>query len=264
MLYHIIILYNDKELKFFRHFNDDKYRIKKYYTEPFNKKLPIKIRGKNVEYSQIRQIMVFESTSTIPKDLILPNGKTMLEEKDVDYLIDVFCLKQVSGIKGLLEVTPEFIVPSNPDETPIDSKSMLKQRRKIFIVHGSDEASAHKLKDHLTKKGINAEMFEDFKERITGNTTVIEELIKIKDEISYAFVIASADDIEKLNSRTMQNVLFEYGLFLGVLGRAKVECLWDKKIGEEPSYIKGVINIHFEKTIRETFPEIDAKIDKIR
>jgi predicted nucleotide-binding protein len=58
-------------------------------------------------------------------------------------------------------------------------------------------------------------------------------------------------------------VLFEYGLFLGVLGRERVECLWDKKIGEEPSDIKGVLNIQFEKSIRETFPDIDAKISKI-
>jgi len=69
--------------------------------------------------------------------------------------------------------------------------------------------------------------------------------------------------MDKLNYRARQNVLFEYGLFLGVLCREKVECLWDKKIGEEPSDIKGVLSIQFEKSIKETFPEIDAKLDKI-
>jgi len=69
--------------------------------------------------------------------------------------------------------------------------------------------------------------------------------------------------LDKLNHRARQNVLFEYGLFLGVLGRQKVECIWNKKLGEEPSDIKGVINIHFEKSIKEAFPDIDSKIDKI-
>jgi hypothetical protein len=39
---------------------------------------------------------------------------------------------------------------------------------------------------------------------------------------------------------------------LSVLGRDKVQCLWNKKIGDEPSDIKGVLNIQFEKPIRDS------------
>ena len=203
-------------------------------------------------------------------------------------------LKHAGIVDEVYDCTLDFINP-HQHKNPVEAVSeAVHKKNKIFIVHGRDDSSAYKLKDHLGKKGITAEMFEDFKERITGNTTVIEELIKIKNEISYAFIIASADDLgelgekiedyinglvkgksivkavdvlcilEKLNYRARQNVLFEYGLLLGVLGREKVECLWENKIGEEPSDIKGVLNIHFEKSIKETFPDIDTKIDRIK
>lgn len=190
--------------------------------------------------------------------------------------------------------THKFLKAQEETANPIEKPEVLKTECKIFIVHGTDEASAVLLQKHLTEKGKNAEMFEDFKKKMKGNVTVIEELMKIKDQIGYAFIVATPDDLgnqaevldshinglakrkttfhvkdmyevkDLLNQRARQNVLFEYGLFLGVLGREKVECLWHKKIGEEPSDIKGVLNIQFEKSIRDTFPEIDDRLDNLK
>jgi predicted nucleotide-binding protein len=266
--------------------------INKEIAEPYNQKKPFWFAGRHVLPDEVFIICIFPYTCN--DDLVLfPNKKGLFEQEDFNYIMDCLTTGRIPNVG--LDISEKILHPSEDLESPKpeDLEQAPKRKEKIFIVHGTDEASAILLQKHLTDKGINAEMFEDFKKRMKGNTTVIEELMKIKEEISYAFIIATPDDrgsfheeieeyvnglvkgkstvdakdvcavLDRLNFRTRQNVLFEYGLFLGVLGREKVECLWNKRIGEEPSDIKSVLNIQFEKSIKETFPEIDAKLDKI-
>lgn len=290
--YHVFLerIKNEKR-EFLLAYDSSEEFVRDNVATPFRENRAFIFIGKSINPTEVEGINVFYTEKEL-KNIVVSDGKNAIDYKNIE-LLGLF---NNGEIESATIVTNFFIKPpvkTSNQITPQQTIKEVKTKTKVFIVHGRDEASAFKLKDHLLKKGINAEMFEDFKERITGNTTVIEELIKIKDEISYAFVIASADDLgnlceeiedyinglvkgktsveakdvcgilDKLNFRARQNVLFEYGLFLGVLGRDKVECLWNKKIGEEPSDIKGVVNLHFEKSIRETFPDIDAKIDKI-
>lgn len=287
--YHVFIEFTlkDKMQSAFEFGRTEK-KLRRTIVNPYNKGRPFHFAGVTVHPDKINRIYILEATIQHGKDTILPDGRSALNHPDKNYAIKCF----VSGdVKGIGVVTQDFLFP--PGNFIEKQTTLAVNKEKIFIVYGRDEASALLLKNRLVKKGIDAEMFEDFKEKITGNTTVIEELIKIKDEISYAFVIATPDDLgtiheeikehinelvkgkpavkandvcgilDKLSLRARQNVIFEYGLFLGVLGREKVQCLWSKKIGEDPSDIKGVLNIQFEKSIKETFTEIDDKLEKL-
>jgi len=292
--YHVFINYKDQSDKISRHatFGYNKKRLMEKIVIPYNKSEPFMFHGVELHRNKIVGIQIFLSTVKSLKEIILPDGKPLVDKEVTDEIVDLFSRKKIPTILG--DVTDDFLLPEKEKDKFKDIDVGEKNKSKIFIAHGADEASALLLKNHLIKKGIDAEMFEDFKDRISGNTTVIEELMKIKDETIYAFIVATPDDLgnssgeienyinglvkskstfnakdvcdilEKLNFRARQNVLFEYGLFLGVLGREKVQCLWNKKIGEEPSDIKGVLNIQFEKSIRETYSEIDAKLEKLR
>ena len=134
-------------------------------------------------------------------------------------------------------------------------------------------------------------MFEDFKEE-SGSNTIIEQLEYIRDNVGYAFVIVTPDDLgclrekieecrvsilvgkrniavksvceilDKFQTRARQNVVFEHGLFIGALGRDKVCCLLHKDIKEKPSDVDGILYVGFNRSVRETFPEITEKLRK--
>jgi predicted nucleotide-binding protein len=285
LYFHALISFIDdtEKLRVCHCINQSEEELKRDIVDPFNTDSHLILYGYFVPRIRIKRIMIFKGLEIeygAFRKIVDPSieNKELLFNTIANYIL-IFSN----------HVTSNYI--------SLNAKSGCQKLSKsphAFIVHGRDETSAILLQKHLLEKGINAEMFEDFKRRVKGNSTVIEELIKIKDETNYAFIIATADDLgnlgnevdyyidelvrgnssvkakdvcdikSKLNYRPRQNVMFEFGLFLGVLGREKVECLWDKKIGEEPSDIKGVLSIHFDKSIRETFSEIDGKIEKIK
>lgn len=225
--------------------------------------------------------------------LILPNGKhptdMSLTMKSYQYIDRNFGLVKVKGVS----VCTDYFITSPPQEgekakrTPTESLSKEKQ---VFIVHGRDEKQALQLQKFLTRNlKIGAEMFEDFKEENSGDT-IIELLEYIKENVGYAFVIVTPDDLgclhedikkcrtkflvgtkkvevqtvcgilDKLNTRARQNVVFEQGLFIGALGRDKVCCLLQNDTKEKPSDIDGILYVGFSKSVRETFVEITKKL----
>jgi len=131
-------------------------------------------------------------------------------------------------------------------------------------------------------------MFVDTK-KASASKTIIEILEQIKNEAAYAFIIITPDDVgslredfnkcketlfEKnkiahsdvraftamLNTRARQNVVFEYGLFMGALGRDRTCCLMQADTNERPSDLSGLLFEEFNKDINETFLDIESKL----
>jgi len=167
-------------------------------------------------------------------------------------------------------------------------------KNKIFIVHGRDEAPALALQKHLTRDlGLDAEMFEDVKKRFASKT-IIELLEYVTSTAAYAFVVVTPDDlgylckdiekcekelliaktkvkaeevrklVAKFNKRARQNVVFELGLFYGILRRDRVCCLLQVDVQEKPSDIDGVLYVPFEKSVEEKFAEIREKLKEAK
>jgi predicted nucleotide-binding protein len=82
--------------------------------------------------------------------------------------------------------------------------------------------------------------------------------------VNYAFIIITPDDVgslkgEPLKERGRQNVIFEWGVFLGKIGRSNT-CLLIKGDGEIPSDLHGVGFYRFNESVKECFLDIDNEL----
>ena len=139
--------------------------------------------------------------------------------------------------------------------------------RNVFIVHGRDYKPLKELKAMLTEFGLNPIVLH---EQPSGSRTIVEKLEKYSD-VGYAFVILTPEDvfvpktpketdfIKKMRetgvsfariSRARQNVILEFGYFMGLLGRDRVCCLYKGDV-ELPSDMHGIVYIPFKESINE-------------
>lgn len=288
--YHIYLLFNDKgKIKRFMRYDIPKETIEERIAIPYMKNKPFIFAGKVVHPSQVRQIIIFKSEKPA-EELVLPNGKTIRKEEDVFYIAKSFAKR----IKGVSDCTYQFITSPPVDEELIETPTKpLGKKEKVFIVHGRDETQALRLQKYLYQDlKIKARMFEDFKKK-SGSNTIIEQLEYIKDNVGYAFVIVTPDDLgclrenidkckttmlvgkrsitvksackilDNLHTRTRQNVVFELGLFIGALGRDRVCYLLQEDTKEKPSDIDGILYVSFKKSVKEIFTEITEKLKNV-
>lgn len=140
--------------------------------------------------------------------------------------------------------------------------------RKVFIVHGHDNGA----KDYLARVLTELDFYPIIlHEQANGGKTVIEKFEKYAGQVIFAVVLFTPDDEgkakndEDLKARARQNVIFELGYFVGILGRGKVVLLY--KGGDIPSDLSGVIyqsmldsqwKIDLVKELKEAGIEVDA------
>lgn len=138
-----------------------------------------------------------------------------------------------------------------------------KEKRKVFIVHGRDRLPALELKVLIADKyPIKAILLE---EEAYGGKTLLEKLEEYSD-VDYAFITLTPDDVgalkgEPLRERGRQNVIFEWGLFLGKIKRKNV-CLLIKGDVEIPSDLHGIGYYKFKDSVKECFLGIDTELRK--
>lgn len=165
------------------------------------------------------------------------------------------------------DVTRELIKGRSPHET----KTFELKKEQVFIVHGKDHNSVKELKAILKEVGLEPIILH---EQASGSRTIVEKLEKYSD-VGYAFVLLTPDDfggdidclgsilfspdridfedvfqMELAEKRARQNVILEFGYFIGVLGRDKVCCLYKADI-ELPSDMQGIVYIQFEQSVNE-------------
>jgi predicted nucleotide-binding protein len=166
-------------------------------------------------------------------------------------------------------------------------KTTSENKDKVFIVHGRDDRQALYLQKYLKDKlKVNAILFDDLPDK---GRTIIEQIEYIQDNVFYAFVIVTPDDLgclsqelekikplfegsqtiatekigkifDLLQGRARQNVVFELGLFIGALGREHVCCLKQKTVNERPSDIDGILYKEFDLDVKEVFHELSDEI----
>ncbi len=157
-------------------------------------------------------------------------------------------------VAALLEIMIEEIEEYWEDGTPIlkttdpvKAPSGPPQGKNVFIIHGHDTGAKEEVARFISKLGLNPIILH---EHASQGKTVIEKFEQHAD-VSYAIALLTPDDIgasnadrEHLRSRPRQNVLFEFGYFIGKLGRQFV-CGLVKGDVEIPSDYSGVLYINF-------------------
>lgn len=156
-----------------------------------------------------------------------PTGYQYLIAGDADILDDV-------------NITPEEFF-SHVFST-IDGLSAIVYSRRIFIVHGHDHHLRDTLAEILKKLNFEPVILQDEPSR---SLTIIEKLERDVNQVGFAMVLYTPDDsgrqaggIEKGRSR--QNVVFEHGLLIGLLGRERTCAIVHGDV-EIPSDIHGMI-----------------------
>lgn len=114
----------------------------------------------------------------------------------------------------------------------------------IFIVHGHDAAMKSEVAREIEKQGINAIILH---EQPNAGKTIIEKIESYGNTVGAAVILFTPDDDGKAKSeadyknRARQNVIFEAGYFMGLLGRQRTICIFSDSSIEVPSDLQGIV-----------------------
>lgn len=149
----------------------------------------------------------------------------------------------LEGLISRLEEKREDAAPG--DASPIPGIAPLAGTRRVFVVHGHDEAAKEAVARFLSKLGLEPVILH---EQPNQGRTVIEKFEGHAD-VDFAVVLLTPDDVGRAagssgeaKPRARQNVIFELGYFIGRLGRSRV-CALHKGNVEILSDYDGVIYV---------------------
>jgi hypothetical protein len=150
--------------------------------------------------------------------------------------------------------------------TTLVCESVAPDNKDVFIVHGHNLERRDELRDFLRDNlHLQPIILEEQDDR---GKTIIEKFEYYAPSCSFAFVLMTPDDKAVIETRpgsqwrARQNVIMELGWFIGYLGRDRVVILSQGEI-EIPSDIHGVVDIRFEKTIREVTEKIRQRLSGV-
>jgi predicted nucleotide-binding protein len=119
----------------------------------------------------------------------------------------------------------------------------------IFIVHCHNDAA--KFAVHGFLRDITSLEPVILHNEPNRGQTIIEKFESVGASAGFAVVILTADDVGRAkdatddNPRGRQNVVFEFGFFVGSLGRHRVVVLYEKGV-ELPSDVNGLLYIPYD------------------
>jgi hypothetical protein len=114
--------------------------------------------------------------------------------------------------------------------------------KRVFIVHGHNDGLKQAVARLLEKLDIQPVVLH---EQPNQGKTIIEKF-EHYSKVSFALILLTADDEGRvrgepsLRNRARQNVVLEWGFFLGLLGRERVCALYEDGV-EIPSDYSGVL-----------------------
>jgi CheY-like chemotaxis protein len=137
-----------------------------------------------------------------------------------------------------------------PDEFPTILRNKISgvpDMPSIFIVHGHDRQAALDLKNYL-QNVLGLPEPTILAEQPSRGMTLIEKFEHYASDTDLVFALFTPDDFQRprrKSGRARQNVLFEYGYFLGVLGRRSGRVFLLYKDGVEiPSDLAGIVYVN--------------------
>ncbi len=166
----------------------------------------------------------------------------VFQESYIDGLRSAQTILQ-SMIDEIKEYWDENVVSNQIDPIPTKIKTT-----NIFIIHGHDHSTKNILARFITKLGLNPIILH---EKANLGRTIIEKFEDHAINVSYAIALLTPDDYgaakgrAALHDRARQNVVFEFGYFIGKLGREHV-CGITKGDIEIPTDLSGVIYIRLD------------------
>ena len=157
--------------------------------------------------------------------------------------------------------TTELAINIPKEKGEISMGKETKDRKKVFIVHGHDEAKRRELKEFLKDKlKLDPIVLSDQ----LPEKTLIDKFEKYAKQCSYAFVIYTPDDQvsnqEQKYFQARPNVIFELGWFYAHFAGSPNICILKQETDAKDNLIfsdlQGVEYLTFRKDIEEKFYKI--------
>ncbi|MDT3321175.1 nucleotide-binding protein [Shewanella sp. SP1S2-4] len=171
-------------------------------------------------------------------------------ESDADYFWITDGEKTYSYLDSLiLDIqNDEYdFTPINKEVKQVEATPKEKSKN-VFIVHGHNNEVKERTARFIQKLGFEPIILHE--QASGGSTTIIEKILEYAKTTDFAIVLYTADDVggikntepSDLKPRARQNVVFEHGLLIGLLGRENVVPLVADNI-EIPNDISGVVYV---------------------
>jgi predicted nucleotide-binding protein len=139
---------------------------------------------------------------------------------------------------------------------------------RVFVVHGRDDLAKNELERLLREMGLDPVVLH---RQPDGGKTVIEKFEQHAD-VGFAFILLTPDEYAYLaeehekpshertvEARARPNVIFEFGYFIGRLGRERTCCLYRGDV-QLPSDLSGIIYKRFERSPEEAAWSISGSL----
>lgn len=179
-----------------------------------------------------------------------------LSEKVHDFRSDI--KEKIHRLDSLVERID--LISLNLFQNMIQSEDKrLSPNKKVFVVHGKDELAKTSLETLLHEMGLETIVLH---RQADEGQTIIEKFEKHSD-VGYAFILLTPDEIayfahedslpddeRKKEKRARANVIFEFGYFVGKLGRNKVCCVYTGDVSL-PSDVSGMIYKKYISSVEE-------------
>jgi predicted nucleotide-binding protein len=142
----------------------------------------------------------------------------------------------------------------------------------VFIVHGREDGIKNEVARWISQIGMNEVVLH---EQPNQGRTIISKFSDMAAIVDYAIVIVTPDDIgglaeAQLAPRARQNVIFEFGFFIGALGPTRVAVLLSDERIERPSDYDGVVYTAYDRAgawklaLAREFRELGLPFDPMR
>lgn len=128
------------------------------------------------------------------------------------------------------------------------------KRDVVFIVHGRNVALKESVARLVEKLGIEVVILH---ERESRGRMILEKFAGEASRVGFAIILLTADDEGALagrphNPRARQNVVFEFGYFVGKLGPQRVAALVEPDI-ELPSDVEGLVYVQVDSVASQSW-----------
>ena len=153
-------------------------------------------------------------------------------------------------LESMLEEIDEYWSDDDNPLSTSEGSAALEQpsTNEIFVVHGRDEGTKNIVARYLETLNLEPVILQ---EQPNEGRTIIEKFEEYA-QVGFAVVLCTPDDMGALETerenprpRPRQNVVLEWGFFLGKIGRDRV-CALVKGDVEIPSDYAGVIYINLD------------------
>lgn len=208
------------------------------------------VDGYNINQSKIRRLKIMTTEKSVymlskyENDNIEPGIIMYISPQDI-----------LTYDKYTKDITREILRGANESGSKnlSNTKDILNlDMSSVFIVHGHDELAENQVARFVEKLGLKSIILH---EKASAGKTIIEKIEEYSN-VGFGIVIYTACDlgnnkdnvenIESLNPRARQNVVFEHGYLIGKIGRENV-CALVKGEVEKPNDISGIVYVNMDE-----------------